>query len=297
MTEAEIRDAITRHSLDAHADAIISKAAPAFAISATAIAGGRDPEPGASRFGGEPDMPPGAAWPNKDGVPLGFVGQIRLSDVPASPAREALPARGRLLFFYDVRDGGAAWGFDPADAGSWAVLYTPDESALERTPLPEALLEIMEEWGEGEPFTVAPLTFEPSLTLPGYEALGLELSEDDAEKYFELLEELGGESEEEESGPLHQLLGHAAEVQGEMASECQLVSNGIYLGGDKPIDEARVKALEPGAADWRLLLQIDTDEDGPDWMWGDCGRLYFWIRRDDLARRDFSGVWMILQCF
>jgi uncharacterized protein YwqG len=31
-------------------------------------------------------------------------------------------------------------------------------------------------------------------------------------------------------------------------------------------------------------------------MWGDCGMLYFWIRRDDLARRDFSGAWVVLQC-
>lgn len=223
MTEAEIRDAIARHDLDAYADAIVAKAAPAYAISAEQIAGGQEPESGASRFGGEPHMPPGAAWPSKDGAPLGFLGQIRLSDVTAGPERDSLPAQGRLLFFYDVREGGAAWGFDPADVGSWAVLYAPDESAMERTPLPEALLEIMEEdWGEREPFTAAAMKFEPTLTIPGYEALGLELPEDDAEKYFELLDEFGGESEEEEdrdARPLHQLLGHASEVQGEMASE------------------------------------------------------------------------------
>jgi uncharacterized protein YwqG len=31
-------------------------------------------------------------------------------------------------------------------------------------------------------------------------------------------------------------------------------------------------------------------------MWGDLGRLYYWIRLQDLARADFSGVWMVLQC-
>ena len=31
-------------------------------------------------------------------------------------------------------------------------------------------------------------------------------------------------------------------------------------------------------------------------MWGDVGKLYFWIRKQDLARRDFSNVWMIMQC-
>jgi uncharacterized protein YwqG len=296
MTEAELRDAISRHSLDAYADEIMARAAPAFSMRAVQLAGGRDPEPGASRFGGEPDMPPGAEWPTKQGAPLAFLGQIRLSDVPAGPERDSLPDSGRLLLFYDVRDGGP-WGFDPADAGGWAVLYEPDETDHTRTPLPQALLNLMaENFGDPEPFTPSPLKFEPTITLPGHETLAIELSEEADEGYSELLEELGGESDEEASAPIHQLLGHAAEVQGDMASECQLVSNGIYLGGDKPIDEARVKALEPGAADWRLLLQIDTDEEGPDWMWGDCGRLYFWIRREDLARRDFSGVWVVLQC-
>jgi len=31
-------------------------------------------------------------------------------------------------------------------------------------------------------------------------------------------------------------------------------------------------------------------------MWGDLGRLFFWIRRDALAAGDFSGVFLQLQC-
>jgi uncharacterized protein YwqG len=44
---------------------------------------------------------------------------------------------------------------------------------------------------------------------------------------------------------------------------------------------------------WRLLLQLDSDDA---WMWGDCGRLYFWVHEADLARGDFSRAWMVLQC-
>ena len=29
--------------------------------------------------------------------------------------------------------------------------------------------------------------------------------------------------------------------------------------------------------------------------WGDDGFLYYWIRESDLAARDFSHVWCILQ--
>ena len=47
-----------------------------------------------------------------------------------------------------------------------------------------------------------------------------------------------------------------------------------------------------------LLLQIDTDEedDGPCWMWGDCGRLFFWIRPKDLAARRFDRIMFVLEC-
>jgi uncharacterized protein YwqG len=53
--------------------------------------------------------------------------------------------------------------------------------------------------------------------------------------------------------------------------------------------------LEPGAKDWKLLLQLASDED-TEMMWGDGGTLYFWIREADLPDRDFSKVWIILQC-
>jgi uncharacterized protein YwqG len=32
-------------------------------------------------------------------------------------------------------------------------------------------------------------------------------------------------------------------------------------------------------------------------MWGDAGIIYYWIKTEDLARRDFEAVWLILQCF
>ncbi|MGN0700170.1 MAG: DUF1963 domain-containing protein [Oscillospiraceae bacterium] len=31
-------------------------------------------------------------------------------------------------------------------------------------------------------------------------------------------------------------------------------------------------------------------------MFGDCGHIYFWIRKADLAARNFDNVWLILQC-
>ena len=82
-----------------------------------------------------------------------------------------------------------------------------------------------------------------------------------------------------------------------MRLECQLVTNGLYCGDATGYQDPRRASLELGASDWQLLLQIDSDEERLGWMWGDVGRVYFWIRRQDLASADFEGAWAVLQCY
>jgi uncharacterized protein YwqG len=95
----------------------------------------------------------------------------------------------------------------------------------------------------------------------------------------------------------HRLLGHPQLIQNPMELECQLASNGVYCGGPEGYESEKAKHLQSGAADWRLLLQIDTDEEGPGWMWGDVGRIYFWIKEHDLKNLRFRDAWLILQCY
>ena len=80
-----------------------------------------------------------------------------------------------------------------------------------------------------------------------------------------------------------------------MELECQLASNGLYVGDATGYQHPRRFELEGGATDWELLLQLDSDDDA-DMMWGDAGALYFWIRKQDAETADFSKVWMVLQC-
>jgi len=54
---------------------------------------------------------------------------------------------------------------------------------------------------------------------------------------------------------------------------------------------ARELLGQTAAEDWRLLLQLDSEG----WMWGDCGKLYFWIPRAALAARQFDKTWIQLQ--
>ncbi|HYT23842.1 MAG TPA: YwqG family protein [Candidatus Polarisedimenticolia bacterium] len=75
-----------------------------------------------------------------------------------------------------------------------------------------------------------------------------------------------------------------------------LVTNGVYAGNASGYKDPRRGELEPGAHDWTLLLQIDSD-DNAKMMWGDAGMLYVWIRRQGVASREFDKAWTILQCF
>lgn len=94
--------------------------------------------------------------------------------------------------------------------------------------------------------------------------------------------------------PRHHMLGHAMVLQNPMEIQAQLVSHGINTGWEPgKADQALAEQLAPGAEDWIPLLQLDSDGF---FMWGDMGAIYFWIRTQDLAARDFAKAWMILQC-
>lgn len=229
--------------------------------------------PTQSHLRGEPNLPPGVAWPTRESRRLEFQARISLNELQAVQRIDWLPTEGALLFFYD--DEGQPWGFDPKDRGGHAVLHVNNEASVEGDPI----------W----------LSFEahvshPSLDRP--ETSSIDLGDEDQDAYGEeLAAAFGGQ-------PMHQVGGYPSAVQNDsMEVECQMAANGVYMGGGggPPIDPARFKALEPGAKDWRLLFQLDSDEDAGI-MWGDCGMLYFWIREEDARALNFSNTWLVLQC-
>lgn len=240
---------------------------------------------GVSKIGGLPDMPPGVDWPTWKGGPLSFVAQLQLSELQASKAGEILPAQGLLYFFYDPEQ--QAWGYDPTHFGRWAVLYSacPD-STLARTAAPADLPDYAL-------YGSCLVSFSETVTYPPFDSrivdsLGLTESEEDA--YLDYLEKL-----EQEREPSHQVLGHPSAVQGDMQLECQLVSHGLYCGDSTGYEDPRAIDLEVGVGDWQLLLQLGSD-DCSNMMWGDCGKLYFWITKDSLSELNFDEVWTVLQC-
>ncbi len=247
---------------------------------------------GASHFGGLPDVPPGFAWPRFKSIPLGLLAQVRMQDVPEQ-ARDGLPASGWLLFFYEMQAG--TWGFDPKDRDSFRVVYVDSPAAdLVRTQPPPELPEA------SRALRWSALSFAAGVSLPdpsdsAFDALGVNLDADEAEQqYRALADRIAGQGP---SDSYHHLLGYPQVIQNDMRIEAQLASHGVYVGGPRGYEGAQAGALEAGKADWVLLLQLDTDESGPGWMWGDSGTLFFWIRKQDLAARNFGAAWMILQCY
>ena len=219
---------------------------------------------GRSRLGGAPDVGRGFEWPQRDGVPLAFLAQVDLASAARFPFAAVLPPRGLLSFFYDAEQ--QPWGFDPKDRGRWLVHFEPDPATVARRDPPDAL-------PESSRFPEVPV----------------EMSE------VETMDDHPDDEEDEDPAPRHQLLGHPAAVQGEMRLECALVTHGLNTGDASGYADPRAKALEATADQWRLLAQIDSD-DAAGMMWGDLGRLYFWITDDALARRAFDECWVILQC-
>jgi uncharacterized protein YwqG len=241
-------------------------------------------ELGTTKIGGKPDLPVGTSWPTWNGSDLSFIAQINLADFRKA-SQTLLPEKGLLSFFYDSEQ--TTWGFDPKDSGSWRVMYFSDLSSLERFELPASLPDYAR-------YPACKVEFVKTTTLPPWDSLfvdKLNLTETERDAYYDMLDNL----HEETVGPLHQVGGHPATIQGEMQLECQLVSHGIYCGDVEGYADPRRAELESGAEDWCLLLQIDSD-DNSEMMWGDVGMIYFWIQRQALEQQQFEKAWMILQC-
>lgn len=275
---------------------------------------------GTSRLGGKPDLTPGTPWPTWDagpilraqlaedelraggggriaeimaGVirktrsllehprrPLDFLCQLNLADFARTGS--PLPKAGLLSFFFDRRQ--LSWGFDPNDRGSAQVIYTPADHFGDLQPGPTDT--------PGEfPTHLCNIRLAAGVSIPSRLPRVAQAAGATEDLYDQLRLTIVGPP----ATPHHQLLGHPANIQNDMRLECQLASNGINCGTPQGSQGPRRAELQAGVVDRILLAQFDTDEHGPDWNWGDCGRLYFWIRRPDMQKGDFSRVWCVLQ--
>ena len=248
------------------------------------------------KLGGKPYLPADFEWPTfrsaDDGItrPLSFFCQINLAQVKPYDKDNVLPESGMLYFFYECES--STWGFDPADKGAARVFYFENTDGFVPLDLPD---DLEEEYAIPE----IAVKFGSQKSYPGFEEFENYSDIDcDWDDYDEMLEKLGVDVDCDAED--HKLLGYADTIQGEMLTECERVSRGLYCGDAESYDNTpdEVKAdIEKHAGDWMLLLQLSTVAKGDfEWMFGDCGMLYFYIRKDDLAARKFDKMQFSLQC-
>lgn len=254
---------------------------------------------GGTRFGGKPDVPEGFKWDYFEGEgnitdsavkprPLAFIAQFDLDEMSRYDTDGLLPKTGVLSFFYEMES--MRWGFDPKDNGCARVYWFPDKNTLHTAEFPDDLDEYYR-------FPEFKITAKSEKSYASFEDFSLQRDEwvEDWDEFESAEESLGIEEPDECS----KLLGWANPLQGNMTQPCELIARGYYLGHgwDDISPRDRQESAQWANRDWTLLFQLDciTDSDF-ELAFGDGGRIYFYIRREDLAARNFDNVWLILQC-
>jgi Domain of unknown function (DUF1963) len=130
--EAEVREATARAGFHQIGDRVAAASLPTVLVGRRLLE--RAPRAlGTSRLGGNPDLPVGARWPRCRGRAQSFLGQVRLSDLPA----DAEPLRahdGVLLFFTHVQMESPGYGLWAGRCTS--VLHAPEGARLRRQQPP-----------------------------------------------------------------------------------------------------------------------------------------------------------------
>ncbi len=278
---ASIRELLTTYGLARIADTVEAVAKPSLLL-----VSGKESADAYSRLGGEPNLPSKVPWPTWRGHGLPFVAQLDLATIPKSHGLD-LPFNSSLYFFYE--GGEEAWGLQSEDRGSAQVIYSPT-SLTEHQPR-AAPNDIRDEW-RFRGVRLEPGSSETSLPDGQDQTLDqLTLSAEEHKRYWDFLEAWGAQR----SQIYHRIGGYPEPVQGDPKLEAELVSHGLYCGDPTGYNRGKELGLWQEAVNWELLLQVDSDENA-NMMWGDVGRLYYLIRRQDLALRAFERVWLVFQC-
>lgn len=224
-----------------------------------------DSLPRRSQLGGVPRLMPDIEWPRSDisGLPLHFMAELHLAEIPRTAEMDALPTNGVLLFFSDM--GSDEWE-NPR------VLF--QEQAGSPASVPQDLSEIDKFLRERRNW---PKDTDPRL-MPEYAVRPIARRIQTPTKYMPKdvdwnLTELARK--------------HGEKVFAEhikQRPDLRLSSshyNYFTIGGPA------FDLSNPTNGEGFKLLQFDSD-DKLGWMIGDMGVLEFWIDSNDLANRRFD---------
>lgn len=254
--------------------------------------------PSSSKIGGNPAVPQNFIWPQYTGLvygekesksrPLSFMAQINLKDIAELDEDNLLPKSGILSFFYELET--MTWGFDPMDKGSARVFYFPNESELSTMEYPDEI----EEYAKLPEYAI---DFKKQISIPEYHKFE-DVAEYDWDDYNACSAECGYECDER--GDYTKLFGYPDVIQNPMEEECESVTRGYRRGSPEDyakIPETEKADIKENANEWIMFFQMGTiSDDDYELMFGDCGHIYFWIKKNDLKNCNFDNIWLILQC-
>ncbi|MBQ9682460.1 MAG: DUF1963 domain-containing protein [Neisseriaceae bacterium] len=241
----------------------------------------------ASKFGGVPYWLPEMPYPvDKQGNKLLLLAQINLSEMPPLPD---FPTTGLLQFLMTRNVYEMNFYDNPTRQDDWRVVYHAeinpaiDEAAVLALNIPYAPQIFDEEDDGGFPVdTQYRLSFEPAEIRIGTECIGFNQALKNAAK------EVGIKLNKNDLSDLEVLFGEKAWEKIKQHTVENLIGGYPDFTQTDPRDERKYKKHSV------LLLQIESDEGI---MWGDCGVGNFFIRPDDLRKKDFSKVLFNWDCY
>lgn len=249
-----------------------------------------------SRFGGAPDVPRDFEWPRYKDFdfegelktrPLSFLAQINCEEATRFDKDGLLPDHGILSFFYELSS--EPWGYSSDERGCARVFWFEDTSELVSAVLPHDL-------DDKFIFPAIKIDMSEIPSVPSFQDMGDIIEEVEFEVIYNAKMDIGIN----ELDNVSKLLGYADTIQDSIGVVCELVSRGYNIEEGWPyvpiedIEEAEEIALDK----WKLLFQLDTIilKDF-ELIFGDMGRLYFYITEDDLKERRFENAWCVVQSY
>ena len=226
--------------------------------------GTAQPKIGVSKWGGRPDLPTSASWPESPYVsPYVLLAQLNLRDIKGFSS-ENLPKRGWLYFTYVVNEMGCRYNPSP---NCFKVFYLSGEGQSRLTRIEE-----------GYYYPGVAITFEEAYGLPAWD--------------YDLINRYANEAEEC-AYMTGQFMDQYKDIRNTDKTRSKMFgfANEIesYLGNACTDPEE-----EDGEDDWQLLLQLDSEVEAG-MTWQDRGRIYLYIKKSDLKRRNFDDVCALIQ--
>lgn len=230
-------------------------------------------------------------WSNKK-LPLSFLAQINCEEIKRYDEDDLLPPKGILYFFYELST--MNWGIYPEDKGSAKVYYFDgDVSELVRTNFPK---DLQDEFKLPEMH----LNFNKKSELPDYQEFieyGYEGWEGYSSECWERYELVKSEKGYNGYVTDAKLLGYANLIQSGMLRHCEEMNDKVRGGNTSEVTSEKVVTFETNVEQWQLLFQLDTiTTNNYELAFGDFGRIYFYIKRDDLKKCNFEDCWLFMQC-